>query len=306
MKKKKSFQQTPTQTFTSSGNHGNAINSVTSKSEKKQKKRVATTPLLTFGGKQAFYAIPMRKQLYSGSSSAIPSSNDLDYVKYFYCKLMTNDNDYNNQSKLMVTNISKHDDIRKIFNLLLASQNCQVLDVEIGRERMGIVTVDSREVDLSLLTQEECLHLLKDVETITQTNCLDRWLEEYKRARPDRLTIGREADEAMEEFEKIQQEEQERLNAPIVDEEGFTLVVSKRSNKRPPPSTAMKDGKSLSSKQPKTVTKKRKKQLMDENLSFYKFERKRQRQVEMSKLKDQFKNDRKRVQRLRSEISTDA
>ena len=257
-----------------------------------KKKKKTLTPLASLAS--SFYVLPLHR------TSVLDNSQP--YVKYLYVKAREIDG----IATLIVSNISIEDTKDSLRILFEALSELKVTHVEIGKDRLAVLkfegVIDLEESFLKRISQEDCLSLPVDVSSPSNigVSCVEKWLAEYKTSRPDRITISRDADERMAEIEHAEEEHRQMAKQPQVDEDGFTLVAPKKRKL----ATKISGGDNTTKKQKLKEPEPKRKRLMDENLSFYKFERRRQRNAEVAKLKIQMKNDIKRADRLRVELAS--
>ena len=137
-------------------------------------------------------------------------------------------------------------------------------------------------------------------------SCIERWLKRYRESRPDRTVIGRQADLSMEDLSRQEDELRNQPRRPLVDEEGFTLVVGpKKRTASVKPNASKRKRLSSPYVNVENKPKKKKGRIMDEKLTFYKFERKRLRSKEVHKLQEDFKIARKKAERLKAEMASE-
>ena len=257
------------------------------KSASSKKSSKSLTPLAVLSS--SFYAIPLVK-----TSLLNPSQS---FVKHLYVKARQVDE----IATLIVSNISVEDTEESLKRLFERLSGLQVSSIEIGKDRLAVIRFegvpDLEDAFLKRISREDCLTLELEDKGEIQQSCIDKWMAQYRNSRPDRAIIGREADERIAELDRLEKERIEKSRQPQVDEDGFTLVVS-TSKKRAKPASNNQEG----ARERKEPERKRKR-LMDEKLSFYKFEKRRLRNQELAKLKAQMKNDLKRVDRLKSEMA---
>jgi hypothetical protein len=202
-------------------------------------------------------------------------------------------------STLFVSNISTEEATSESFTrtmeTLFHKEVEHVHSPEENSQRIALVTFSNpvQESSLLKLTCEDTKQIkLAIANESSSSTFVSNIINQYQSIRQTRFALAKQADEQVLQMEQDRAKQLQQENEPIVDDDGFTLVVSKK------PAAVV-------TKKPKAVTMqqvKKKPRIMDESLSFYKFERKRLGKVQQVKLKDQFKLDIQKAERLKNEL----
>lgn len=241
----------------------------------------------------------------SGAVFAMPLGNKHVFVKIHHKH--SAEADGKNEGKILFVSNIAYDEAPSLKPIFESLFNSKVEDVEASKEQRIALVSFAGAVDkkLQALTCEKTNKLsLQSSNAQEEEDLVDKWISAYKRIRPTRAALAEAADQAVVDMEEAAAEaavEQEKL--PVVDSDGFTMVVSKKNK-----STAAAGGVVVAKKKTKLTatgnkpSKKRSKMVDEDSLKFYKFERKRLRQESQIKLKDQFKLDQQKAERIKLEL----
>lgn len=210
---------------------------------------------------------------------------------------------------LFVSNIAREESA-SLVPVLESLLSVQVSKLEQGEHRVALVHfAASVESKLKHLACETTSKLRLSYQPPSGGGVVSEWLDAYSQIRTSRMALAEAADLAVVEMEQAAALALDRQNkAPIVDDDGFTMVVSKKKD-------AVVVGRKLPTAAPsKPPSKKRAKpssssssastaaEQEQDSLKFYKFERKRLRKESQIKLKDQFKLDQQKAERIKTEL----
>lgn len=122
---------------------------------------------------------------------------------------------------------------------------------------------------------------------------MGKWRTEYANMRPDYSKLQTQVDLFLSAFDKRTAAEKAAANKPVVDEEGWTLVVgSKRKGGADSAKSAIKQAA-------KDYARKVQKQA-GHAFAFYKFQEKERKQERLALLRRKFEEDKKKIQDMRS------
>lgn len=124
---------------------------------------------------------------------------------------------------------------------------------------------------------------------------LDKWFGEYKSSRPDPEQVLDQVNRFMEAFEAREAEERKRAKAgAVTDEDGWTVVVSKKPKRVKLP---VKPGAEPSDAEKKRLKKERKRSVVN----LYKNSAVDKRREELALLRQKFEEDKKRIEAMRQQ-----
>ncbi|KAH9256348.1 hypothetical protein BASA81_005581 [Batrachochytrium salamandrivorans] len=240
------------------------------------------------------------KTFASGAVFEIPLENKSLFVKV-HRPSHQQDQQEESGRILFVSNIAKEESssLTPLFESLF---NIQVSKLEQGEQRVALVYFTSSvENKLKHLTCETTRKLRLSYHQSKDDGMVNEWLNSYSQIRTSRMALAEAADLAVVEMEQATALALDKQNkAPIVDDDGFTMVVSKKKDvvmtavkKLPVPKSSKKRVKPSSNTS--VVTE-------QDSLKFYKFERKRLRKESQIRLKDQFKLDQQKAERIKTEL----
>jgi len=124
---------------------------------------------------------------------------------------------------------------------------------------------------------------------------VDKWFAEYKQARPDPEKVLEQVNRFMAAYEAREAEERKRAKqGNITDEEGWTLVVSRKPKriKLPP-----KPGAEPSEAEKRRMKKERKRSVVN----LYRNAAHDKRREELLQLRKKFEEDKKRIEAMRQQ-----
>jgi ribosomal RNA-processing protein 7 len=154
--------------------------------------------------------------------------------------------------------------------------------------RSAHVVFNEAQSVTNALTQE-LLHTRQPAENGSVRSGVSKWLAAYQTERPDPHALQQQVDRFMEAFDKRRRlEDAAREAGPVIDEDGFTLVTSKK-RKRNVMSAVARAQQEANAAQSKKNKKKA------ESMGFYKFQRRQKQMQELAVLRQKFEEDKRRI-----------